>query len=196
MLSRLRRPTGTAASAAGSAALSAACSGALSPTALLRSRMTRKHVSMDPNSSDANVGNSFERMVEDVGSSMPFKPTQDMRERPFMHSNYDENPEMHHSPTSGIDAANAQLQGKEATSARVPKERYTFDKVYDPELVRKSTCSPEHYYPPPPSKAEIKRRMQVRQVWVSVVVSVAAMLFTLDRILPQLKAVSPMVGRT
>lgn len=166
-----------------------------STSVLLQGRMQRKTVSIDPNSSDGNVGNSFEKIVDDIGNSMPFKVTQDMYDKPFLHQDYQEHPEAYHSPTSGVEAANKQLSGQDHATDRTPRERFAFEKAYDPAILKTSTASPEHYYPPPPTRAEIQRRMKVRQAWVVAVVMLAAVLFLMDRILPQIKAVTPQVGR-
>jgi hypothetical protein len=167
----------------------------LASTSSLLSRMQRKSISIDPHNSDGNVGNSFEKIVDDIGNAMPFKVTQDMYDKPFTHNDYQEHPEAYHSATSGIDAANAQLSGKEHESPRTPRERYYFDKVYDPAVLRTSTCSPDHYYPPPPTREEIQRRMKVRQMWIVGVVGLVAILFVLDIILPKIKAATPQAGR-
>ena len=165
------------------------------PTATLLNRMTKKTMSIDPHSSDGNVGNSFEKIVDDIGTSMPFKVSDDLYDRPGLTREATEHPEAYHSPTSGIDAANAQLLGKEQDTSRMPRDRYCFEKAYDPEVLRKSTASAEHYYPAPPTKEEIQRRRKMRQTWMVAMGTLFGLLVVLDFTLPKIRNATNMVGR-
>jgi hypothetical protein len=177
--------------------LSAASSASLfAPTAARLNRTQRKGAGANPYQSDGAVSDSFEKIVDDIGNAMPFKMKEEYYDKPENTRKTPDHPEAYATPTSGQEAANASLSGKDPSSSRVPRERFMFDKTYDPDLLKKSTCSPEHYYPPPPTKKEVERRRKVRQTWIVTLVALLGMLFLMDQILRPLKQATVMIGRT
>lgn len=172
-----------------------AASSLFSNTAVFLNRTQRKGPGMNPYQSDGNVAESFEKIVNDIGNSMPFKVTESMYDKPDNQRQQPDHPEAYATPTSGQEAINANLSGREVRSQRTPGDKFTFDKVYDPALAKKSTCSADHYYPPPPSKAEVMKRQKLRQVWMVMAVLLIGILFLMIKFLRPLKESTTMAGR-
>jgi len=151
--------------------------------AVVRSRVQRKSVPVNPNVTDGNFGKSFEKLTRDIEERMPFRPTDAMYDRPvslaqqaseeaaakdqYAAENYASAGDSDAAAHAGAPAGGAKKYkgvGRIDAMEFADRNRAPFEKVYNPESLRISSAPKEYHYPVPPTKAQLAKSRRQRQM--------------------------------